>query len=199
MRHTEIALKRPVTTVMVFLALAVVGTISTRLLPLELWPDIEFPGLFIQIPYQASTPQEVEQRITLPVEEALATLPGIQFMRSTSSQNSAQIGIFLGWDRDIAPVGVEARTKIDAIRHELPEDVRNIFVFSGSTADQPVIVLRVSSERDLGNAYETLDRHVVRRLTRIEGVSQVRLEGVEPQEIRIHLVEVFITLNQKLF
>jgi len=187
MGHTELSMKRPVTTVMVFLALAVIGGISTRLLPLEMWPDIEFPGLFVQIPYQASTPQEVERRITRPVEEALATLPGIQFMRSTSSQDSAQIGIFMGWDRDIAPVGVEARTKIDAIRHELPEDVRNIFVFSGSTSDQPVIVLRVSGERDLGNAYETLTRHVVRRLNRIEGVSQVRLEGVEPQEIKIHL------------
>lgn len=187
MRHTEIALKRPVTTVMVFLALAVIGGISSRLLPLELFPDIEFPGLFVQIPYQASTPQEVERRITRPVEEALATLPGIQFMRSSSSQDNAQIGIFLGWDRDIAPVGVEARTKIDAIRHELPEDVRVVQVFSGSTSDQPILVLRVSSDRHLGNAYETLDRNVVRRLTRIEGVSRVQLEGVEPQEIRIQL------------
>ena len=59
MRHTEIALHRPVTTVVVFVALALVGLIASRLLPLEKFPDIEFPGIFIQIPYEGSTTEEV--------------------------------------------------------------------------------------------------------------------------------------------
>ncbi|MDX1506710.1 MAG: efflux RND transporter permease subunit, partial [Woeseiaceae bacterium] len=74
MKHTELALARPVTTVVVFVARAMVGLIAARLLPLEAFPDIEFPGIFIQIPYPGSTPEEVERRITRPVEEALATL-----------------------------------------------------------------------------------------------------------------------------
>ena len=70
-------MRRPVTTVVVFVALALVGLIASRLLPLEKFPDIEFPGIFIQIPYQGSTPEEVERLITRPVEEALATLSGV--------------------------------------------------------------------------------------------------------------------------
>ena len=62
MRHTQIALQRPVTTVVVFVALALVGLIASRLLPLEKFPDIEFPGIFIQVPYPGSTPEEVERR-----------------------------------------------------------------------------------------------------------------------------------------
>ena len=73
MKHTEFAMRRPVTTVVVFVALALVGLIASRLLPLEKFPDIEFPGIFVQIPYQGSTPEEVERLITRPVEEALAT------------------------------------------------------------------------------------------------------------------------------
>ena len=72
MKHTEVALNRPVTTVVVFVALALVGLIASRLLPLEKFPDIEFPGIYVEIPYEASTPEEVERLITRPVEEALA-------------------------------------------------------------------------------------------------------------------------------
>ena len=84
MKHTEIALKRPVTTMVVFVALALIGMIATRLLPLEKFPDIEFPGIIIQIPYEGSTPEEVERLITRPIEESLATLSGVQRMASSS-------------------------------------------------------------------------------------------------------------------
>ena len=70
MIHTDIALRRPVTTVMLFLALTLIGLISTRLLPLEQFPDIQFPGMMVTIPYPGSTPEEIEEMITRPVEEA---------------------------------------------------------------------------------------------------------------------------------
>jgi HAE1 family hydrophobic/amphiphilic exporter-1 len=83
--------------------------------------------------------------------------------------------------------GIEARAKVDGIRHLLPEDVRRVLVFTGSLGDQPVLQLRISSERDLSNSYELLDRVLKRRLERLEGVSRVDLHGVDPREIRILL------------
>ena len=139
MKHTEIALRRPVTTIVVFVALAFVGLIASRLLPLEKFPDIEFPGIFIQIPYQGSTPEEVERLITRPVEEALATLSGVEQMFSSSSENQAEIFLQFGWDESMGVKGIEARAKVDGIRHQLPEDIRRIFIFTGSLADQPVL------------------------------------------------------------
>ena len=189
MSITAVSLRRPITIVMVFVSLAAFGLISSRLLPLEQLPDIQFPGSFINIPYQGSSPEEVERLITRPIEEALATMSGIQFMRSTSTQDSAQIGMFFGWDTDAAVKGMEVMDKIDSARHLLPDDVDRIFVFRGSTSDQPILNLRLSSESvDLENAYDLLDRNLKRRLERLEGVSQVRLEGVEPWEIRIELL-----------
>ena len=187
MKHTEISLHRPVTTVVVFIALALVGLIATRLLPLEKFPDIEFPGIFIQIPYEGSTPEEVERLITRPVEEALATLSGVERMSSTSSESMAQVFLQFGWDQSMGSKGIEARAKVDGIRHELPEDIRRILVFTGSLGDQPILELRISSDRDLSNSYDMLDRLVKRRIERIEGVSQVQLHGVDPREIRILL------------
>ena len=187
MRHTEFALRRPVTTVVTFVALALVGLIASRLLPLEKFPDIEFPGIFIQIPYPGSTPEEVERLITRPVEEALATLTGVESMVSTSDEGQSQIFLQFGWDHSMGAKGIEARAKVDSIRHLLPEDVRRMFIFTGSLGDQPVLQLRISSDRDLSHSYDLLDRLLKRRLERIDGVSRVDLQGVDPREIRILL------------
>lgn len=185
MRHTEIAVRRPVTTLVAFVALALVGLIASRLLPLEKFPDIEFPGIFIQVPYEGSTPEEVERLITRPIEEALATLSGVERMVSTSSESQAEVFLEFGWDQSMGAKGIEARAKVDGIRHELPEDVRRVFIFTGSLGDQPVLQLRISSERDLSDSFELLDRLLKRRIERVEGVSRVELQGVDPKEIRI--------------
>ena len=187
MKHTEVALRRPVTTVVVFVALALVGIIAARLLPLEKFPDIEFPGIFVQIPYPGSTPEEVEKLITRPVEEALATLSGVEQMFSSSREGQAEIFMLFGWDQSMGAKGIDARAKVDGIRHLLPADVRRIFVFTGSLGDRPVLNLRISSDRDLSDSYDMLDRLLKRRLERIEGVSRVDLQGVDPREIRILL------------
>ncbi|MDJ0911898.1 MAG: efflux RND transporter permease subunit, partial [Woeseiaceae bacterium] len=187
MKHTELALKRPVTTIVVFVALAMVGLIASRLLPLEKFPDIEWPGIWVEIPYEGSTPEEVERLITRPVEEALATLSGLQRMRSWSREDRAQVQLEFDWDESMGAMGIEARAKIDSIRHTLPDDVRRVFVFTGSLADQPVLQLRISSDRDLSDSYDLLDRLLKRRIERIDGVSRVQLQGVDPREIRILL------------
>ena len=187
MKHTEVALRRPVTTVVVFVALGFIGLLASRLLPLEKFPDIEFPGIFIQIPYAGSTPEEIERLITRPVEETLATLSGVQIMFSSSSEDQAQVFLQFDWDEDMGAKGIEARAKIDAIRDQLPSDIRRFFIFTGSLADQPVLQLRISSEHDLGDSYDMLDRLLKRRIERLEGVSQVQLQGVDQREIRVLL------------
>lgn len=178
-------MRRPVTTVVFFVACTLVGLIASRLLPLEKFPDIEFPGIFIQVPYEGSTPEEIERLITRPIEEALATLSGVESMVSTSSENQAEVFLEFGWDESMGAKGIEARAKVDGIRHELPDDVRRVFIFTGSLGDQPVLQLRISSERDLSDSYELLDRLLKRRIERVEGVSRAELQGVDPKEIRI--------------
>src|SRR5687767_15957721 len=126
---TKVSLQRPVTVVMFFTCLTIIGVIGASRLPLEFLPDIEFPGLFVNVPYRNSTPEEVERRITRPVEEALATLPGIERMESTSRDDGAEVEIRFKIGEDMAVKGVEARDKLDAIRASLPADVERVNVF----------------------------------------------------------------------
>ncbi len=139
MLHTSTALRRPVTTVMTFVALVIVGLIALRLLPLEEFPDVTFPGMQVIIPYPGSTPEEVEQLITRPVEEALSTLAGIEELRSRSEAEQATFQIAFDWGRDIDAAAFDVRTKLDAIRSELPAGADRILAFSFNASDQPVV------------------------------------------------------------
>jgi HAE1 family hydrophobic/amphiphilic exporter-1 len=188
MSPAQFALRRPVTIVMVFVSLVAVGLVASRLLPLEYFPSVDVPFIGVQVPYQGSTPEEVEREITRPVEEVLATLSGIKRLDSRSSENGAFVEVTFDWGMDVAVKAVEARERVEAIRDQLPADVRRINVFKFNLTDQPVLRLRISSERDLSGAYDMLVRSLVRPLERIPGVARVELEGIEPREIRIELI-----------
>ncbi len=185
---TTLALKKPVTTFMLCLTMLLTGVAATQLLPLEKWPGIDIPEMMISAPYQASTPAEVERLVTKPLEEALSTMGGIIRLNSNSTEHGAEIGIEVKWENSLTGKAIEAREKIDAVRHLLPEDLQRIFVYQFSTADLPILTLRISSERELKNSYQLLNNYLKKPLERLSGVSKVELYGIDPRQISIRLL-----------
>ena len=186
MSVAEFSIRRPVTTVMFFISMLVVGLIAAFRLPLEALPDISPPFLLVQLPYAGSTPEEVERTLLRPVEETLATMPGIKRIDARANAESAMIFIqFSDWDRDIAIAASEARERIDAIRGDLPEDFTRYMVMKFSTSDQPVVKIRLAGQRDLRGAYDMIEREFKRPLDRIPGVARVDISGAPPNEVEI--------------
>ena len=185
MRHTRIALQRPVTTIMIALAVLAVGVISTKLLRLEAMPDITFPGMQVIIPFPGSTPEEMEELVVRPVEEAISTLSGIEEIRATAGSDEARFIVLFDWDRDPETAAFEVRTKIDSIRSELPAAADRVLMFSFSASDEPVTVIRIASDQDLTDQYDTLEKFLKRPIERLDGVARVELQGVEPRELRV--------------
>ncbi|MDR6982407.1 multidrug efflux pump subunit AcrB [Rheinheimera pacifica] len=184
---TRFALTRPVTICMIFLSMLVFGVIASRMLPLEKFPGIDIPQIFINVPYNNATPTEIERLITRPLEEALATVTGIKQMRSWSNENSAEVSLEFKWEENINSKSIEVRERLDSIRHLLPKDVERVLVFQFNTNDMPIFQLRISSERDLAMAYDLLERQIKRPLERVQGVSKVELYGVEKRQVVIRL------------
>ena len=187
MNLTETSLKRPVTTLMIFTCFLVIGLIASQLLPLEYFPDLDVPFINVQIPYPGSTPQEIERQITRPAEEVLATISGIKRMVSNSGENGASIQLEFNWGINANVKALEAKEKLDGIRHLFPFDLERFYVNKFSTSDMEMLTIRLSSNRDLSNSYEMLDRNLKRRLERLDGVSKINLYGVNKKEIRIQL------------
>lgn len=193
MHITDFSLRRPVTTLMIFVSLVVVGIIATRLIPLEFMPQITFPGAYIQLPYPNSTPTETNELIARPVEEVLATLSGVDRINSNSGEDNAGVVVIFKQGTDINLKAIEIKEKIESIRNQLPDDFEYYSINKFQDGDAPTLQLRISSDRDLSDAYELLNRNLKQRIERIPGVGQVSLYGVEKREIRVELDPARIT------
>jgi HAE1 family hydrophobic/amphiphilic exporter-1 len=186
----ELAIKRHVTTLMIIVSLVVLGMVAMFRLPLAFMPDITEPNLFVRLPYENAAPEQVERMVVRPVEDALGSLKGLHDMWSMCNDEGGVIRLNFTWDTDMNLARVEAWEKVDRIRRDLPDDIGDITIgpnWDSREADMPIVEGRLSSRLDLSASWDLLERRIVRPLERIPGVAQVRLDGVNPREVRINL------------
>jgi len=196
MNITELSIRRPVTTIMLFVSMVVIGLIASFRLPLESQPEASAPFFFVQLPYPGSTPEEVERNLVRPIEEALSTMSGIKSMNANASADGGGVFVqFSDWGRDVALAASEAREHIDAIRDQLPDDFKRYFVRRWSTGDQEAISLRLTSNENLSARGELIDQSIKRRLERLPGVARIEVEGVPVQEVVVAIEPDRLTAN----
>ncbi|MCA9754407.1 MAG: efflux RND transporter permease subunit [Candidatus Eisenbacteria bacterium] len=186
----EIAISRPVSMLMLIVSLLVLGAVALVKLPLAFLPEVQEPELFVIVPYPNATPSQVERSIVRPMEDALGSVSGLESLWSMCNQDEGRIRLDFAWGADLALARMEVREAVDRVRRDLPDDVERIVIstnWDARESDSPILEGRLSSPRDLSESYDLLDRRIVKPLERIPGVAQVRLDGVNPKEVRIRL------------
>ncbi len=186
----ELAIRRPVTTLTVIISLVVLGLVALVRLPLGFMPEVNRPVLFVQVPFPNSTPEQTERLIIRPIEEVLGSVKGVTSMNSMCDTDRGRVNLEFSWGHEMSLARAEILERIDRIRGELPDTIGDITI-SGSwdarEEEQPVLEGRLSSNRDLSESYDLLERKIIRPLERINGVATVRMDGVNPKEVRINL------------
>ncbi|HET6348201.1 MAG TPA: efflux RND transporter permease subunit [Candidatus Krumholzibacteria bacterium] len=186
----EIAIKRHVTMLMIIVSLVALGLVALFRLPLAFMPDFEQPMLFVRFNYPNASPSQIERLIIRPAEEALGSVNGLRNMWSHMDEDGGVIGLEFDWSQNMKVARTDTWEKIDRVRRDLPTDIGDIMVsnnWDGREAEMPIIEGRLSSKRNLSESYDLLERRIVKPLERIPGVAQVRLDGVNPREVRINL------------
>jgi HAE1 family hydrophobic/amphiphilic exporter-1 len=184
----RLAIGRPITTFMILVSIVVIGGIALPRLPLAFLPTLDIPYVGVEVPYPNSNPTQVEKTVARPLEEALATLPHVKKMTSSSDADSCRVEMEFRWGQDLDVVRMLVREKLDQVRPLLPRDVGEVTVFSFNTNDIPVMQGRISSPGvDLSANYDLLERRIANRIRRVPGVAKVDLGGVEPREIWVDL------------
>jgi hydrophobic/amphiphilic exporter-1 (mainly G- bacteria), HAE1 family len=181
------SVRRPVTISMLFVSLVVLGLIASTRIPLVFMPDIQFPFLVVYVPYPNATPQQIQETITRPLEEVVATIPGVKRMSSTSSSDSAQLEVQFDWDTDVGLIRAQVREKVEQIRNDLPDDVRRIVIRNFSSDDIPILEATLSSDRDLRTSYDFLDAKLKKPIERVAGVADVEIWGAQREQVDIYL------------
>jgi HAE1 family hydrophobic/amphiphilic exporter-1 len=189
MNLPKLAVKRPITTLMVLLCVVILAGIALSRMNLAYLPEVDAPFIFVMIPYPNSNPTQVEKEITKPVEEILATLPDVKSLNAASSADEARFFVEFDWGQDIDVVRMLVSEKMDAVKPSLPEGAGEILIYSFNTSDIPIFQARLSAEGvDLSKNYDLIEARILNRIRRVPGVARVDLNGVEPREIDIDLV-----------
>jgi HAE1 family hydrophobic/amphiphilic exporter-1 len=189
MTLSKFAITRPITTIVLLASIVVVGVIAATRMKLALYPNIDIPQIFIQVPYPNSSPTQIEKNIVRPIEETLSTISGIKNMNSRSTADGAEINLEFDWGIKLDIIRTEVGEKIDLVRKDLPPDVDKILIMNFSSSDIPVVQARISAPGiDLAANYDLLEKKVKIPIQRIPGVARVDLNGVSPKVIYVDLI-----------
>jgi HAE1 family hydrophobic/amphiphilic exporter-1 len=184
----RLALTRPITMLMIFASVLVLGAVAAINIPLELIPSgLSAPFLSVEVPYSNATAQDVEDKITRPLEQELATTPHVDQMSATSSGQRSRVNLVFEQDADMDIAYREVRDRIARVRPDLPDDVKQVQIQKQSADNIPIAFYGVNWPDGIDNAHDLIERHLMRRLERLPGVGMVNAWGQEDREIRIEI------------
>jgi HAE1 family hydrophobic/amphiphilic exporter-1 len=185
---TEGSIRRPITTTMIFLIVITLGMISFRFLPVDLLPPIETPELSVQVSYPNVGPEEIEQLITEPLENALAIVANIERMTSFSQEGSGRVQLTFSRDTNMEEAMNDVRDALDRVRRRLPIDADAPRIGRFNPDDSAIVVIGAQSDRDLADLSRILERELRRRFEQIPGVGSIDVWGSINYEVRIDVV-----------
>ncbi|MCB9759932.1 MAG: efflux RND transporter permease subunit [Alphaproteobacteria bacterium] len=182
----ELAVRRPVTVLMGFLALIVMGVIAFLDIPLQMMPSgFNPPYMWVWVPYDDSTPQETDAQIVAPIEATLATVPGIKELGSRASADHASFNLEFYQSVDLDEAYNAVADRMERALPELPDDVRYYGIYRFDPSDEPIVWAGVSIGKELEDPYYLMTEVVQRRLERVPGVAKVDVWGVDEKLVFI--------------
>ncbi len=185
---TRIAVDRPVTTVMVFLIIIVISTVSLVRLPIDLMPDVVFPVLNVVVTYDGAAPQEMETLVTRPIEEVMGSINNVERIESDSDQETSRVQLEFTWGTDIDAAANDVRERLDRIRDVLPEDADPPVLYKFDPSMIPILFLGVGGKMDQVDLRYMAEHTLKYRLERVPGVASVEVNGGLRREIQVNLI-----------
>ncbi|MBL0195724.1 MAG: efflux RND transporter permease subunit [Myxococcales bacterium] len=188
MNISSIAINRPVFTVMVTLALMVLGVMGYTQLGTDLFPDVSFPVVAVTVPYPGAAPGEVEQLVTRPLEEAVVSLNGIDRVKTYSREGASQVIVLFKLDVDIQQAATEVRERVAQTRYKLPTETKEPLISRIDVGAAPVITYTLEGGGRSLSETAKFARDVIKpSLEQVEGVAAVNVLGGAEREVHVDL------------
>ena len=182
----ESAVKKPVMTILCFLAVVILGLYSFSRLPIDLLPDIESNTIMVFTAYPGASASDIETNVSRPLENVLNTVSNLKHITSKSSENLSLITLEFEFGHDIDVLTNDVRDKLDMVKSALPDAVNDPIIFKFSMDMIPILMLSVQAEESLPALYKILDDGIANPLARIPGVGTVSISGAPKREINIY-------------
>ncbi|MEA5446324.1 efflux RND transporter permease subunit [Gammaproteobacteria bacterium AB-CW1] len=187
MKIANFTVRRPVLTTMAVLIAVLIGLFSLSRLPIDLMPDVTFPTLTVVTTYENAAPEEVEETITRRVEEAVATVAGIEELTSTSQEGSSNVRITFEWGTDLDVAANDIRDRLDRIGNALPDEANRPQLRKFDPASFPILIYGLASDLDPIALRSLIDEEISYRIERIPGVAALDVWGGLERQIQIRV------------
>ena len=191
----EITTRRPVTILMIVIAVCVFGFVSYQKLPLTLMPDIAYPTITVRTEYPGTAPQEVETQISQPLEQQLAIVSKLERINSISRAEQSDIVMEFSWGSDMSEIAQEIREKLDRVR--LPEEAKRPIILRYDPTLDPIMRIGLTSSQRPQDELRVLIEDVLQRdLEGEEGIAAVTVKGGLEEEYQVNIDEhKLVSLN----
>ena len=182
------SIRHPVPAILLFALLTLIGLMAFRALGVQNFPDIELPTVIVSAGLEGADPTQLETEVARKIEDKVATLGGVEHIRTTLTDGSASIQVEFDIDKDTEEALNDVRNAVDSVRADLPQDMTDPVVSKVTTSGAAILTYTVASERMDEQALSWfVDNEVAKALLAVEGVGKVaRLGGVD-REIHVDL------------
>ncbi len=181
----SLAVRRRVSVIMAALAVMAFGLVGYNRLSLELFPDITYPSITVQTEFPDTAPQEVENLITRPVEEAVGVLRGLQTIHSVSRAGLSEVTLEFEWGSDMDLLSMEVREMLD--RLIMPDEATDPVVLRFDPSLDPIIRMALAGADDLTTLRSLADRQIKQDFETVKGVAAAGIKGGLEEEIQIEV------------
>ncbi len=179
------AVKKPITTALIFVAIAIFGIFSFITLPIDLFPKIESNSIMVMTSYAGASASDIENNISKPLENTLNSVSYLKHISSASRENISVITLEFQYGRDIEAATNDVRDKLEMVKSILPDGAGNPVIFKFGSDDIPILILSVTAKESMPGLYKIMDETVVNELARVNGVGSVSVSGIPKREIMV--------------
>ena len=181
------AVKKPITTALIFVGIAVVGLFSYTRLAVDLFPKIETNSLTVITSYAGASAADIETNVTRPIEDVLNSVENLKKITSQSKDNMSLVTLELNYGTNIDQATNDVRDKLDMVKSNLPDEVSNPIIFKFSMDMIPVVIYSATATENIDALYKILDEKIANPLNRVSGVGAVTVMGTPQRQIQVNL------------
>jgi hydrophobe/amphiphile efflux-1 (HAE1) family protein len=185
MNLSALSIKRPIFISCIVALMLILGVICLGKMPVDLFPDVTFPIISVQVTYPGASPIDLEKQVSKPIEDELGSLSGLKNMTSNNLDSAAIIILEFKLGTDVKEAEQQVRNRIGNIRRTLPNDIYEPVIRRFDPADQPVITLAITSNLPPGQAFDVASELIKPQFERINDVGQVTVVGGRKTEIQV--------------
>lgn len=187
MTFSEKCVKKPVTTLLVFLVLIALGIYCIFSLPVDMYPDMDLPYMIVYTGYDNAGPEEVEQSLTRTLESSLSGLSGLKTMQSRSMSGLSLVMLEFDYGVNLDTAANEIRDKIDLVRGYLPEDADSPITIKMDPSMMPIMMLTVQGQRTPEELRAFAENTIQPKLEQLDGVASANVIGGREEAINVSI------------